>query len=406
MQLAIDFGTSNTAAAVMAGNAPHIIPLEDGAETLPTAIFLDFTARRTLVGHAAVRALIDGREGRFMRALKSVLGTTLMHEKRQFLNERLTLIEIVARFIARVKSEAEAHCHATFTSALSGRPVRFHHDPARDARAEDDLRAAYLAAGFEAVDFLPEPEAAALAAATGDGLGLVVDIGGGTSDFTLFRRTGPGTEVLVNHGIRLGGTDFDRMLSLAHVMPLFGKGTDLKAELGDARHAAPVSLFHDLATWAAIPFLYTGATRREVAKMAKMAVEPAKFQRLADVLEIELGHDVAFAVERGKIAANGEEGMGQIGLGEVEKGLSVPLTVAAMNHTLASSADKLREAVATTLAEGKVAPGDVDHIVFVGGSSLLKSVSDTVQAQLPKAAPQFGAAFTGIVAGLAIATQR
>ena len=180
--LAIDFGTSNTAAAVLDHGVPRIIPLEGGAETLPTAVFLDYDARRILVGRAAVEALIDGREGRFMRALKSVLGTALMRETRQMLNERMTLIDLVGRFPAEVKARAEAMTGQRFDSALSGRPVHFHDDPRRDAQALDDLRECYAAAGFSHVEFLAEPEAAALSSGAGEGLGLVIDIGGGTTD--------------------------------------------------------------------------------------------------------------------------------------------------------------------------------------------------------------------------------
>ncbi len=405
-RLGIDFGTSNTAAAIMAGHKPHVIPLEDGQETLPTAIFLDFSARKTLVGHAAVRGLIDGREGRFMRALKSVLGTALMREKRQFFEERLTLIDITGRFLARVKAEAESHCGMTFEAALSGRPVHFHGKADRDAQALADLRACYAAAGFSDVDFLPEPEAAAIASGGGDGLGLIVDIGGGTSDFTVFRRDGDKTDVLASHGIRLGGTDFDRMLSLSHVMPLFGKGGHLKAELGSQTTEAPVSLFHDLATWAMIPFLYTGAVKRDVARMTKLAVEPERFARLAEVLEMELGHDVAFAVERGKIAANGDSGTGQIDLRVVEHGLAATVIAAELAHVLEAAAQQIRGAAIETLAMAGVGDTDIERIVFVGGSSLLSVVSDTMQDLLPNADPVFGAAFTGIVDGLAMAAAR
>jgi hypothetical chaperone protein len=75
--LAIDFGTSNTAAAVMDGGTLRLIELEAGQPTIPTAVFVDYSARRTLFGTAAATAMIEGRDGRFMRALKSVLGTPL-----------------------------------------------------------------------------------------------------------------------------------------------------------------------------------------------------------------------------------------------------------------------------------------------------------------------------------------
>ena len=97
--LALDFGTSNSAAAVLEGGKSRILRLERDADTIPTAIFLDFDSRETHLGEAAIAALIDGREGRFMRALKSVLGTSLLHEKRQFMNERLTLSDIVGESV-------------------------------------------------------------------------------------------------------------------------------------------------------------------------------------------------------------------------------------------------------------------------------------------------------------------
>ena len=115
------------------------------------------------IGAAAAEALIEGDEGRYMRALKSVLGTPLFHEQRLLGGRRRTLALVVSAFLREVKLRAEAASGLRFETALSGRPVRFHGDPERDARAEEDLRQCYLAAGFEEVAFMYEPEAAALA---------------------------------------------------------------------------------------------------------------------------------------------------------------------------------------------------------------------------------------------------
>lgn len=184
-RLGLDFGTSNSGAAVMAGNRPFAIPLEPGEQTLPTAIFVDFAERRYLYGNAAARAMMNGTEGRFMRALKSVLGKPIAREPRRLLNEKLTLIEVIARFLAELRDRAEKVTGQRYDAVLSGRPVRFHSsDPALHAQALVDLEEAYRLAGFTSVDFLPEPEAAAFAV-DGTGRMLIVDIGGGTSDFTL-----------------------------------------------------------------------------------------------------------------------------------------------------------------------------------------------------------------------------
>ena len=404
--LAIDFGTSNTAAAILKDGTPHILRVEEDNETLPTAVFLDFTQRQTLYGQAAVDALIDGREGRFMRALKSVLGTSLMHEKRQFFQERLTLIEVTARFIAELKRRAEVQTGHHFDQVLSGRPVRFHSsDEARNARAEDDLRSCYQEAGFADVEFLPEPEAAARANAANapkDGIGLVVDIGGGTSDYTVFKKNGAGINVLANHGIRLGGTDFDKALSLSHAMPLFGRGALIRAEFGDATNAAPQAMFNDLAAWEKIPFLYDGATLRDVKRMKKRAVEPEKFERLCEILEMHLGHDVAFAVEDAKVSGNQFDT--SIDLSMVEPGLCVPLTRVALSNSIDPFAAKVSHEALKAIEMAGFEPEAINQIVMVGGSSLLNSIQEHIVAAIPKAQIIQGKAFTAIVEGLALST--
>lgn len=404
--LAIDFGTSNSAAAVHAGGAVRRIPLEPGADTLPTAVFFPEGGGAMRIGARAGAALIAGEEGRYMRALKSVLGQPLLHEKRLIEGRRRTLVEVITAFLARVKTEAESFTGQSYARALSGRPVRFHSDdPAKDAQAEADLRACYLGAGFQAVDFLPEPEAAARACqhmGGGAGLGLIVDIGGGTSDFTVFRSADT-VEIIASHGIRLGGTDFDQAVSLAVAMPLLGLGGELRREFGPGLLPVPRAPFVDLATWAKIPFLYTGETRRNVAQMVKLAVEPQRLGRLARVLDEELGHELAFAVERGKIAANGAQGQGRIAMGSIERGLAAELDAARLEEVLGENRAQLGGAAREVLARAGVAPEQVGRVILVGGSSLMGFVGREMCALCPQAELLRSEAFTAVVDGLALA---
>ncbi|MEM6438114.1 MAG: Hsp70 family protein [Pseudomonadota bacterium] len=409
--LAVDFGTSNSAAAVLEDGVVRHLGIEGGAPTLPTAVFLPEGGGDLAIGQAAVDALIGGEDGRFMRALKSVLGTPLLHEKRLISGRRRTLADLVAGFLRILRERAEAEAGRSFGRVLSGRPVRFHSaDAEADARAEADLRGCYAVAGFEEVAFLAEPEAAAVAAqslgapAGGGDLGLIVDIGGGTSDFSVFRAgAGARPEVLASHGIRLGGTDFDRLLSLAAVMPLLGLGGELRREMGEGRLPAPRAPYVDLATWAKIPFLYTAETRRMVAGMARAAVEPAPMRRFADVLSRELGHDLAFAVERGKIEANAG-GAGGVDLGLLEPGLVAPLTPRTLAVGLGRERGALREAAATTLEAAGTSPDAVARVILVGGSSLMGFVSEEMGALCPRAEILRAKAFTAVVDGLALAT--
>ncbi|WP_323781150.1 Hsp70 family protein [Thalassovita sp.] len=402
--LAIDFGTSNTAAGVCVNGAPYLIPLEPGETTLPTAVFLDFAARNTLYGRQAARAMMEGYEGRFMRSLKSVLGTPLAREKRQFMNEKLTLIEVIARFLREIRCRAEAATYQSYDQALSGRPVRFHSSSeTRDAQALLDLTDAYHLAGFKDVAFLPEPEAAALAVG-GEGRNLIVDIGGGTSDFTLCDRRGGDTKIIASQGVRIGGTDFDKAISLAHAMPLLGYGAQIGNEMGSGHHTAPRALYQDLASWEKITFVYGAALLRDVRKWERLAHQPDLFARLGEVLEMHLGHDVAYAVEAGKIAANGPDD-GLIRLDTVERGLAVPLPRDAMQAELAVYADEIAEFAVQTVAEAGCDLSSVDRIVYVGGSSLMAVIRDRVEGQFPNAAPETSEVFTAVVDGLALASE-
>ena len=406
--LGIDFGTSNSAAGIAVAGRPWLIDLEPGENTLPTAVFFDHGSRNMRIGRKATQALIDGDEGRFMRALKSLLGTPLLREKRRIYKEEMDFIDIIARFLKVVKTRAEDATHMEFTYVLSGRPVRFHSkDASRNAQAEIDLRECYLRAGFADVQFMFEPEAALRAAKPHPGLGLVVDIGGGTSDYTAFEQGADGAaKVLASHGLRLGGTDFDRRLSIDHVMPLLGRGSQIRNCFGPGALPAPNRIFNDLATWQMIPFLYAPDSRRTANDLARQAAEPEKLNRLVTVLEDELGHDLAFTVERGKILANKpDHPEPKIDLRILERGLSVSLTSSELHHSLSSETAEILTHARETLALADLSPERVDRIILVGGSSLLNDISCGLQTLCPNARIEADNAMTAIADGLALAAE-
>jgi len=408
--LAIDFGTSNSAVAILHGDRPLRLAIEEGAQTLPTAVFFPANGGEMRIGAQAAKALIEGEDGRYMRALKSVLGAPLLHESRPIGGKRRTLADVVTAFLVEVKQRAEARAGREYSRVLSGRPVHFHTaDPDRDAQAEADLRACYHAAGFEHVSFLPEPEAAALTShrlGQSGKIGLIVDIGGGTSDFSVFRTGATQISILANHGIRLGGTDFDRTVSLAYAMPQLGHKGMLRREMGPGVLPMPKAIFADLASWAKIPFLYTQEKRREVAQMLKYAVEPKVLGRLATVLESELGHELAFAVERGKIAANAGQADAQINMRVIEPGLTATIPAQSLGDTLAEHRKNIGAAARETLRMAGVTPDQVSTVILVGGSSLMGIVVDEARAICPDAQLEYSEAFTAVVDGLALATAR
>src|SRR5262249_20081848 len=149
-------------------------------------------------------------------------------------------------------------------AVVHGRPVRFvDDDDAADAKAQQVLETIAKRVGFRDVAFVYEPIAAAHhyeQTVKDEELALIADIGGGTSDFSVIRygrqqrgRADRSKDVLANAGVRVGGTDFDAALSLATVMPLLGLGT----ELIEKNLPMPNALYHELAAWPTINFVYT-----------------------------------------------------------------------------------------------------------------------------------------------------
>ena len=306
----LDFGTSNTTLGLVTEGRPALLRLEGDHVTIPSAIFFP-PGGTPLVGRAAMAEYVEGTPGRLMRSLKSVLGSSLLEETTPVGRERIRFRDVIARYLFAVKTRAEAQAGTAIDTVVHGRPVHFvDGDPEGDARAEDALREIAQSIGFRHVSFQYEPIAAALdyeQQVTGEEIALIADIGGGTSDFSIVRlsperhtKVDRSGDILANDGVRIGGTDFDRRLSLGTVMPLFGLGSPMNR--GDLD--VPSGYFHDLATWSSINRLYNAKTLREIEEVRRDARRPDLIARLYTVVEAERGHSLAMEVEGAKIAAS------------------------------------------------------------------------------------------------------
>ena len=279
--LGIDFGTSNSAMAwADAGCQARLIPLEGDAPALPTALFYNAEDHCTHFGRDAVAQYLAGTEGRLMRSLKSLLGSSLLQEDRRQ-RPGVSFRDIIAQFLAMLRERATQALGAAPRRVVLGRPVHFvDDDPARDAAAQQSLLRAALAVGFEEVSFQLEPIAAALdyeRRLARESLVLVVDIGGGTSDFTVVRlgpdRMGAADrsgDILATTGVHIGGTDFDHKLSLEHAMPLLGY-----RHLGPQQREVPSRVFFDLSTWHLIHWLYQPRAISQAQSPAQQLFRPA-----------------------------------------------------------------------------------------------------------------------------------
>ncbi|MCK5749896.1 MAG: Hsp70 family protein, partial [Oricola sp.] len=138
--IGVDFGTSNSTAAFFDGKEPVLAPLEDGKFDLPSTVFFDFETGQRKYGRSAIDAYVGDGEGRFMRALKSILGTSLEDDFTYVSGKRVAFVDIIAGFVRSIRETAESFRGAPFDKVVAGRPVRFvDDDDAADRRAQETL---------------------------------------------------------------------------------------------------------------------------------------------------------------------------------------------------------------------------------------------------------------------------
>jgi hypothetical chaperone protein len=404
MHCGLDFGTSNSVIGAARDGEPGLLPLQGESTSLPTAIFYDQRGGGVLIGKEAMNAYLAGEDGRLLRSIKSILGTSLIEESTVIGGRRMPLKQAIGDYIGRLKALAEARLGAPLTAVVHGRPVHFvDGDEAGDRAAEDALRGLLADVGFSQVEFRFEPLAAArhfLHRFTGEALALVVDIGGGTSDFSCVRiqpgRLAADQDILGNHGIRLGGTNFDQVLNFQHVMPHFGRGV----AFGPKDFLPPNWIYASLTTWSRIQSLYVPKTLAEVRAMAGES-DDIGFERLVTVLEEQMGHAVAGTVEGGKIALSSAETT-TLDLGYVDPGFAVDLTVGQLRDSLAESMERMTGAITETLRLAGLGPEAVDLVILTGGSTEMPLIQRAVRAALPGATLEPCDAFGAVGSGLAL----
>ena len=205
--LGIDFGTTNSCMAAFnpSTGMVQVVRNSEGEEKTPSVVV--FEPDRETVGKLAWQ-LIQRDE---------LVGVPFVAPKREIasggaipLGDRLlTAHDAVVAILTKLKTDAEEGLfHGPVTRVVLCHPVAF------DAVQRERLRAAAMAAGFEEVELIAEPVAAAIAhrefASEANGASLVYDLGGGTCDVALVEFSDDGRPAAVEHrGANIGGEDFD-----------------------------------------------------------------------------------------------------------------------------------------------------------------------------------------------------
>ncbi|MEI4487207.1 Hsp70 family protein [Frigidibacter sp. MR17.14] len=408
----IDFGTSNSTVGLVEQGRARLIALEGDQPTLPSALFWDEEGGPPLFGRAAVAAYVSGEDGRLMRSLKSTLGTGLIRESTRIGRRAVPFAEVISRFFGHLRARLDAEAGQRLTRAVLGRPVHFvDDDPEGDAAAEAALARIAKDQGFDEVSFQFEPLAAALsyeATLAREELVLIVDIGGGTSDFSLIRLSPEraraadrAADILGNDGIRVGGTDFDRQFSMAEVMPELG----MDSTTGGGRGRMPRHYYVDLATWVRINMAYSQRNETDIKALLKEADAPEKVARLLRVIETRAGHALAMATEAAKIRLTADEAT-RLELHALTGGPNPVVTRPRLEAALEAPLARISERIGTVLAQAGLQAGAIDTVFLTGGAAQLPALARAVGSALPDTRLATGDMLGSVGTGLAIEAAR
>jgi len=407
----IDFGTSNSTVGWIRPGMETLIALEDDKITLPSVVFFNFEERRPVYGRLALHEYLEGYEGRLMRSLKSLLGSKLIKHDTSVLGTAMPFKDLLGLFIGQLKQRAETTAGREFEQVVLGRPVFFvDEDPVADQEAEDTLAEVAKKLGFKEVSFQYEPIAAAFdyeSTLDREELVLIVDIGGGTSDFSLVRLSperrdldNRHDDILATGGVHIGGTDFDKQLSLQGVMPLFGYGSRMKSGA-----YMPTSHHMNLATWHTINSVYSQKTHLALGSMRYDIEDTGGIDRLFKLIEQRAGHWLAMEIEETKIELT-HAAQRHVPLDRIEPGLSVELSRALFESAIDNLLERIRTSVTQLLGDAGVGVAQVDTVFFTGGSSAIPALRQSVSAMLPNARHVEGNIFGSIGSGLAIEAKK
>lgn len=387
----IDFGTSNSSIALADATNTRLIAIENQHLTTPSALFFTRKGNHPHIGRDAVTRFLDRQPGRFMRSLKRVLGTPVMKQGTMVNGQMMRFDEIICTFLENLKIKADEEVGREIEHVVMGRPVHFvDNNHEADQQAEAELKKIALQLGYKHIEFQFEPIAAAFAHeqnVNNEQLALVVDLGGGTSDFTVIRlsreylhKTDRSSDILANTGIRLGGNDFDKDLSLAAIMPEIG----YRSTYGSKNLEVPLRHYHDLSDWSKVNFLYTVKIISQLRPILFESHDKIKYKRLLKVLEEETGHTLLAATEDTKIGLTNDENY-QAALDFIEDGLVVNVSQSQFNEAIHSNLNKIILSAQECLVQAQIQSENIDMVILTGGSTEIPGIQRAFRDFFPHA---------------------
>ena len=448
--IGIDFGTSNSAAAIFDGEQVRLVQLSELNPIMPSANYIDRDFAST-IGQLAIDDYISDNQGRkvelsvevigeartsagtadgpasesetskvygqafndaslpgrLFRGTKRLLGNTAS-DKTVIFSRPFRLVALVTPILVGIRKALRRSVDNS-SQACIGHPVNFEGiEQGRNNVALQRLSESYRHAGITEQSFCPEPTAAAISYLynyphSRDQLMLTVDFGGGTLDFCILRRKGTEFSVEATHGIALGGDKIDQTIFRELVFPLLGKG-ERWSRLVDGTEVDtlfPFAEFEELLiNW---PVSYMLNQNKYTASVMQRMVLPdegaIKFKRLYDLIKQNYSYQVFEAIKAFK-AKLSESDSAVLDIPEID--IEVRLERWEFELMITDRLFELERAVSLILDKAGLEADDIDLVLRTGGSSLIPAVKDILENQFPGKVVEHDP-FTSVAAGLAIA---
>jgi hypothetical chaperone protein len=407
----LDFGTSNSALALPSGEVLALDPTAELKTLFRSVLFFPEEEAGSFVAQEAISQYLQEGAGRFIQSVKSWLPSKAFHAT-QIRHRPFKLEDLVALLLRALRTRAEAQLGSKVTHVVLGRPAVFSPDPQLDALAQERLLRAAAAAGFEHVELLIEPIAAALAyeaTLTHDELVLIGDFGAGTSDFTLM-RLGPSRrdhasrreDVVGSSGVRIGGDNFDSAIMKHKLLQRFGAGSHYF--LGKKRLAMPQHIQSKLLTWHEMSFIREKSTQELIEQMLETSESQSAVEALHDLVMYNLGYQLFRAIERAKVELSSEQ-VATVDFEEERVRIHEKVKRSEFEAFCAPLLEGLEETV------GKLFPnpssrGEVGAVFLTGGTSHIPCVRRLFAESFGEGKLRSGDAFTSVASGLGRAAAR
>ena len=443
MRVGLDFGTTNSSAAVVQDGQVRLIPLDEKSttpEVLRSALFIARDGRAFL-GREAIDRYTAGNVGREIVYERAHIGQIKMtfaevgtitqdvyvridvnapgrlflsikmalpdssYTSTNVFGTRWTIQELIALMLRRVKERVETQLGTTVDEMVIGRPVHYSADDAADALAVRRMREAAELAGIPAVRFLPEPTAAAFHYAARNaraGHVLVFDFGGGTLDVTIMRVSEEEAhEVLATDGVPVGGDLMDRRIVMGKLLTHFGAG----AELGPRRLPLPAFLLEHLDSWQSIVELHNPRSLEVMDEAIVTGNRPQQLRALRCLVRENYGLPLYEMVEAAKRRLSESQRV-ELAMDVAEIHFREPLERWDFERLIGPDIRAVEACLRRALDSAQLDPGQIDLVVRTGGSSRIPRYVDLLGTLFPRAELLEQDVFTSVASGLALAASR